>query len=53
MSPRIQIAPSVLERFRERFPSPGAELDLTCWDQFEHDFPDTFSAMYQFWCRPR
>jgi SAM-dependent methyltransferase len=47
------LAPSVLEQFGARFPAPGADLDLACWDRFETDFPDTFSAMYQFWCRPR
>jgi len=49
----FQLPSAVLGRFRARFSQPGAELDLRCWDRFEHDFPGTFAAMYQFWCRPR
>ena len=47
------LPPAVMEQFRARFPAPGAELDLECWDRFEADHPDTFAAMYQLWCRPR
>lgn len=43
----------VLAQFRARFPEPGAERSLACWDQFEAEQPDTFVTMYQFWCRPR
>lgn len=25
--------------------------DLEAWDRFEADYPDTFAAMFQFWCR--
>lgn len=49
----FQVKDEVLERFRARFPSPGAERDLACWDAFEAGEPDTFISMYQFWCRPR
>jgi hypothetical protein len=49
----FQISPTVLEQFRARFPSAGAERDLACWDQFEAEHPDTFASMYHFWCRPR
>jgi SAM-dependent methyltransferase len=39
--------------FREKFRQPGAERDLAAWDAFEADHPDTFIAMYQFWCQAR
>jgi SAM-dependent methyltransferase len=42
----------VLERFRDQFPAPGADLDLACWGAFEAANPDTFAAMYTFWCCP-
>ena len=32
---------------------PGGWLDLAAWDAFEQAHPDTFAAMYQFWCAPR
>lgn len=40
-------------RFAERFPQPGAALDLDCWHAFETDAPDTFAGMYQFSLRKR
>ena len=49
----FEVGPTVMARFRERFPAPDAHLDLECWDRFEAEHPDTFSAMYQLWCRPR
>jgi SAM-dependent methyltransferase len=39
--------------YRDRFPQPGAAQDLAKWDAFEADNPDTFMAMYQFWCQAR
>jgi tetratricopeptide (TPR) repeat protein/SAM-dependent methyltransferase len=42
-----------MDRFRARFPEPGAHLDLAYWGRHEAEEPDTFAAMYQFWCRPR
>lgn len=35
-------------RFAQRFPQPGAALDLDRWHAFETDAPDTFGGMYQF-----
>jgi SAM-dependent methyltransferase len=49
----FQVSAEVRHRFRARFPAPGAELDLTHWDRFEADMPDTFLSMYVLWCRPR
>ena len=44
--------PSIPVRFRERFPDDPDQTDLANWEKFDIEFPDTFSAMYQFWCRP-
>jgi hypothetical protein len=49
----FEASPEVLERFRARYPAPGAELDLECWHRFEAEHPATFAAMYQLWCGPR
>lgn len=43
----------VREGFQARFPTPGADLDLACWEAFEAEHPQSFGGMYQFWCRPR
>jgi SAM-dependent methyltransferase len=47
------LAEETMKAFRSRFPAPGAERDLAAWDTFEIDNPDTFIAMYQFWCQAR
>jgi SAM-dependent methyltransferase/tetratricopeptide (TPR) repeat protein len=41
----------VVERFRERFPDPGALTNLENWHAFEVSNPQTFSDMYLFWVR--
>ena len=41
------------EAFRQRFARPGSERDLSIWDAYERDNPDTFIAMYQFWCQAK
>ena len=35
-----------MARYQSRFRN---ELDLQNWHRFEHEFPDTFARMYQFW----
>ena len=42
-----------LRAFHASFPQPEAECNLTAWDTFEGDNPDSFIAMYQFWCQAR
>ena len=32
-----------------RNPHDIGMTDLAAWDRFEHDNPNTFSGMYQFW----
>jgi len=47
----FQLPGAVLAAYARRFPDDPAGLDLGQWDEFEHDNPDTFVAMYQFWCQ--
>jgi tetratricopeptide (TPR) repeat protein/SAM-dependent methyltransferase len=46
----FQVPATVQARFLAEY--PGRWLDLSAWDAFESAHPDTFAAMYQFWCSP-
>jgi 2-polyprenyl-3-methyl-5-hydroxy-6-metoxy-1,4-benzoquinol methylase len=48
-----QLLPDTLEKFRQLFPHPGAERDLSFWHRFEERHPYTFSNMYFFWVQKR
>ena len=37
-----------LQQFRARVPDRAALTDLSLWDLFENDNPQTFAGMYQF-----
>jgi SAM-dependent methyltransferase len=39
----------IVQQFRQRFPDTAALTDLTRWDLFERENPQTFSGMYQFY----
>lgn len=41
----------IVEQFREANPTPEAWTSLQTWHMFEQQNPDTFGAMYQFWCQ--
>ncbi len=43
--------PEELNAYREAFPDDAELTDLANWHRFEHDHPDTFVGMYQFWCQ--
>lgn len=47
------LSAGTMRAFRARYPGPGADGDLAAWDAFEADNPDSFIAMYQFWCQAR
>lgn len=49
----LHVEPTVLQRFRARFPEEGAEHDLDLWHQYETENPATFVGMYQFWVQKR
>lgn len=37
--------------YLSHFPSDREMTNLSCWDQFENMYPNTFLLMYQFWCQ--
>lgn len=37
--------------YQQAFPGDAAMTDLQNWNAFEKTHPDTFAAMYDFWCR--
>ena len=37
--------------YRKANPADRFLTDLKAWEHFEADHPDTFAAMFQFWCR--
>ena len=43
--------PPILRRFKSEFREPDAAYDLSKWEAFEHQNPDVFTGMYQFWCQ--
>jgi len=42
--------PGIRQRYNEFNPDDRTQTDLAGWDRFEAAHPDTFSAMYVFWC---
>ena len=42
---------TVLRKFRKSHPSTRELTSLSLWHKFELKNPDTFQAMYQFWCK--
>ena len=47
----IKLHQDVYDAYRRRFPDDPGLCNLTNWQAFEIDNPDTFIAMYCFWCR--
>ena len=47
----FQLPSRDLIRFKNEFKNSDDQLDLECWQRFEESYPDTFSGMYNFWCR--
>ncbi|MGO1117643.1 methyltransferase [Rhodovibrionaceae bacterium A322] len=45
------VEPDIPQAFKAAFPAEGSERDLSSWARFEADNPDSFIAMYNFWCR--
>lgn len=45
----FEISPDIRQFYRERFPEDHAATDLSQWQIFENENPDTFAGMYQFW----
>jgi len=49
----FDISADVLQSYRSRFPQDRAATNLTQWQTFENENPDTFVGMYQFWIQKR
>jgi tetratricopeptide (TPR) repeat protein/2-polyprenyl-3-methyl-5-hydroxy-6-metoxy-1,4-benzoquinol methylase len=45
----FEIDQSVITSYQEHFQNDKAAVNLRQWDKFEHENPDTFKGMYQFW----
>jgi tetratricopeptide (TPR) repeat protein/SAM-dependent methyltransferase len=45
--------PNMIRAYRSRFPEDRAATNLTNWQKFENENPDTFIGMYQFWVQKR
>ncbi len=45
----FEIGDDVLNDYKLRFPDDPAATNLDQWQIFEHEKPDTFFGMYQFW----
>lgn len=43
----------ILRAFKTAFSEDDDLLDLEKWQIFETNYPDSFAAMYQFWCQKR
>jgi SAM-dependent methyltransferase len=44
----FSVKDEIREKFLMRFPME-AESDLSLWDKFEAEYPDSFMTMYEFW----
>jgi SAM-dependent methyltransferase len=49
----FELEPLAMRQYLSKFPADTAMIDLVCWDAFERENPDTFSAMYQFWVQKK
>jgi len=47
----FNLFPESFETFREMHGEAANPADLTQWQVLEEAYPDTFTSMYQFWCR--
>ena len=47
----FQLPAAVLAAYGRRYPDDPGGLDLDHWDAFEQEQPETFVAMFQFWCQ--
>lgn len=45
----FEVEPEILEAYQRRFPDDQAATNLALWQIFEHENPDIFFGMYQFW----
>ena len=48
----VAVSDATRTQFEAMFPGRDARTDLDAWGRFEQAHPDTFLAMYSFWCCP-
>ena len=48
---QFSLPPAVTAQYVAAYPKDPGASDLNNWQAFEKRNPDTFSAMYQFWCQ--
>ncbi len=44
---------AILRKFQNTYSQGDARVSLSSWHEFELSNPDTFTAMYQFWCQKK
>jgi len=37
--------------YKQKFSEDSNLTDLTLWDKFEEEYPNTFNGIYEFWCQ--
>ncbi len=45
--------PQTMQQYSQLFPDDPVMTNLEHWVQYEHKHPDTFTGLYQFWCRKK
>ncbi|WP_168205909.1 class I SAM-dependent methyltransferase [Geobacter sp. FeAm09] len=45
----FSLEPGVVRKYRSRFPEDYSRTSLDFWDLFEHEHPEVFTGLYQFW----
>lgn len=48
---KMSVSPAILAQFRDLYPADPEGKDLDNWNDLERRAPDTFTGLYQFWCR--
>lgn len=43
----------IINDYYKHFPGDPTATNLNHWEEYEQRFPDTFKAMYQFFCQPK
>jgi 2-polyprenyl-3-methyl-5-hydroxy-6-metoxy-1,4-benzoquinol methylase len=46
-----ELPQDTITRYRRMFPDDAQMIDISNWDAYEKQYPDTFSRMFLFWCR--
>ncbi len=47
------LMPQAVQQYSQMFSDDPAMTNLEHWDEYEHKYPDTFTGLYQFWCRKK